>query len=103
MLDFWHERFFQSCFDRKKVFEKIGEFLTTSSIKNVLEDDSAVLKVLYLKIVCVTIKKNHTDKEIPEKLDMDLKKSDDINNGLILTSRRGSAARLEVLIIRQFY
>ena len=100
MFDFWHERFFQNCFDRKKIFEKIGEFLTTSSIENVLEDDSFVLKVLFLKIFCVTIKKNHTDREIPEKLDMDLEKSDDISNGLILTLRRGSAARLEVLLIR---
>ena len=81
------------------ICEKIGKFLTTSST------DSAILKVLYLKIVlkvCVTIKENH--KEITEKLDVDLFKSDHINQVLILiaglSDKLGSACRFEVAVQR---
>lgn len=54
------------------VCEKTDEFPTTSSTENFLEEDSVILKVLYLKIVCklcVTITENRTGKKIAEKLD----------------------------------
>ena len=76
---------------RKLVCEKIGEFLTTSSIGHFLEHESVVLKVLCINIihkVCAAIKENHTDKEIAEKLDMDLVKSCHINYALIPTARQ---------------
>ena len=67
---------------------KIGQFLTTFSIENFLEYDSAILKILYLKIVlrvCAPIKKNR--KQIAENLDVDLVKSDRIIHIIISPSR----------------
>ena len=67
---------------------KIGQFITTFSIENFLEYDSAILKILYLKIVlrvCAPIKKNR--KQIAENLDVDLVKSDRIIHIIISPSR----------------
>ena len=87
LFDFRHKRFFQKMFHRKLVCEKVGERLIASSIENFLEDDSAILKALYLKIVrkvCLPIKENH--EEIAENLYINLVKSDHINHVLISTA-----------------